>query len=69
MNTQNINDKLESLPNYLKREVLDYIEFLKNRYKIHGKKEHFSFIWEGGLKDIKEQFNAVQLQHKLRDYR
>jgi len=69
MNTQQINEKFESLPYYLKKEVLDYIEFLTKRHKIGSKKEPFSFSWEGGLKDIKEHFSSVELQHKVREYR
>jgi hypothetical protein len=69
MNTHQLNEKFDSLPYYLKREVLDYIEFLSKRQKIRRKKEPFSFRWEGGLKDIKEHFNSVDLQHKVRDYR
>lgn len=69
MNTHQLNEKFDSLPYYLKREVLDYIEFLTRRHKIRNKKEPFSFNWEGGLKDIKEHFSSVDLQHKVRDYR
>lgn len=69
MNTQQINEKFESLPYYLKKEVLDYIEFLTKRHKIRSKKEPFSFSWEGGLKDIKDRISSVELQHKVREYR
>ena len=69
MNTHQLNEKFDSLPYYLKREVLDYIEFLTKRQKIRRKKEPSSFSWEGGLKDIKEHFSSVDLQHKVRDYR
>lgn len=69
MNTHQLNEKFESLPYYSKREVLDYIEFLTKRQKIRSKKVPFTFRWEGGLKDIKEHFSSVDLQHKVRDYR
>lgn len=69
MNTQQLNEKFESLPYYLRKEVLDYIEFLTRRHKIQSKKEPFSFSWEGELKDLKERFSSVDLQHKVRDYR
>ncbi len=69
MDMQNINEQFQSLPYYLKREVLDYIEFLKKRHRIESKKERFTFNWEGGLKEIKENYSAVELQHKVRDYR
>lgn len=69
MNTQQLYEKFQSLPYYLKKEVGDYIEFLTKRYNIQSKKEPFSFKWEGGLNDIKERLSAVDLQHKVRDYR
>lgn len=69
MNTQHIDKKFQSLPYHLKREVIDYIEFLTKRHKIRSKKEPFSFKWEGGLKELKDSFNSVDLQHKVRDYR
>jgi hypothetical protein len=69
MYTQDINDKIKSLPYYLKREVLDYIDFLTKRYKMQSKKKQFSFKWEGGLVELKEQFSAVELQHKSKDFR
>ena len=69
MDKQNINEQFQSLPYYLKREVLDYIEFLKKRHKVENKKKRFTFKWEGGLREIREQFSAVDLQHKVRDYR
>jgi hypothetical protein len=33
------------------------------------KKKRFSFNWAGGLKDLKTEFNGVELQHHLRDLR
>jgi hypothetical protein len=61
---------VQKLPFYLKREVLDYIEFLSNKY--HAKsmaKKKFKFDWEGGLADVKEEMTSVQLQHKAMDWR
>ena len=60
---------MRSLPYYLKREVLDYIDFLTKRYEVQHKEKRFSFKWEGGLKELKGQFSAVNLQHKVKDYR
>lgn len=69
MHIQDINEKIRSLPPYLKQEVLDYIDFLSRKHKVQRGKKGFSFKWEGGLKELKGQFDAVNLQHKAKDYR
>ncbi|MDT7906854.1 MAG: DUF2281 domain-containing protein [Candidatus Calescibacterium sp.] len=73
-----IENKLRKLPENLKKEVLDYIEFLIKKYRRElNKKEKgkenkvkgFKFDWEGGLADLKDKFTSVQLQHKASDWR
>jgi hypothetical protein len=73
-----IENKLRKLPENLKKEVLDYIEFLIKKYRRElNKKEKgkenkvkgFKFDWEGGLADLKGKFTSVQLQHKASDWR
>jgi len=62
--------ELQKLPKDLRREVLDYLEFLIKKYQ--GKKpmkKKFKFDWEGGLSDIKEKYNSVELQHKSLEWR
>lgn len=55
METQVIKSKLEELPEDLKREVYDFVEFLLQK---HGasrvKKGKFKFDWEGGLSNLKK---------------
>ena len=61
---------VQRLPLYLKKEILDYVEFLSTKYqrKPESKKE-FKFDWEGGLADIKDKMTSVELQHKAIDWR
>ena len=33
------------------------------------KKEEFKFDWEGSLKEVKDKFTSVELQHKLLEWR
>ena len=67
-----INNKLrsilEKLPEDLKKEVLDYAEFLMERYK-RRKKKGFKFDWEGALSELKDKFTSVDLQHKVLEWR
>ena len=67
---EEIEVKIKELPDYLKREVLDYIEFLlkKHKNKKMGTRK-FKFEWEGGLSEIREKFTSVELQHKALEWR
>lgn len=70
MEIQIIKSKLEELPENLRNEVYDFMEFLMQK---HGatkrKKGKFKFDWEGGLSDLKEKYTSVELQHKSLEWR
>ena len=65
-----IEVKLQKLPLDLRKEVLDYIEFLLLKYR---KKEEivksFKFDWAEGLSRLKDKFTSVELQHKVLEWR
>ena len=70
MYEKEIELKIKELSDDLKREVLDYMEFLMKKYK--NKKNNgnkFKFDWEGALSDIQKQFTSVELQHKVKEWR
>ena len=72
MYEKEVEVKLQKLPEDLRREVLDYMEFLLKRYKGKDKEteaKRFKFDWEGGLSEIREKFNSVELQHKVSEWR
>ena len=57
--------KINRLPEDLKREVSDFIDFIIQKYQKKDKtKNRIEFNWEGGLEDLKEQFTSVELQHQ-----
>jgi hypothetical protein len=65
MSDEDIQVKLNTLSEDLRREVLDYVEFLLIKYQLKKKKSRgLQFDWEGGLSEIKNKFTSVQLQHK-----
>ena len=68
--TQMIETKIGQLPEELQREVMDYIDFLLQKYP-HSvrQKSGFRFDWEGGLSDLKHQFSSVELQHQAAEWR
>lgn len=71
MNSQLAEHKFRALPEDLKREVLNFMDFLLAKRQ-KEKKQHsgrFNFSWEGGLSDLKKRYNSVDLQHKSMDWR
>jgi len=54
----------------LRREVLDYLDFLLGKYQgRENSRGKFKFDWEGGLSEIREEFTSVELQHKALEWR
>ncbi len=55
----------ENLPKQIQQQVLDYIEFLLDKYqKKDSKNTKFSFDWEDGLSELKNDYTSVELQHQ-----
>lgn len=69
MSDKGIKTMLDKLPIDLKKEVLDYIEFLLQKYRKKPKNGKFKFDWEGGLSNLKKEYTSVQLQHKAMEWR
>jgi len=70
MYEKEIELKLQELPLDLRREVLDYVDFLIQKYKNRKiTRRKFKFDWEGGLSEIRDEFTSVDLQHKSLEWR
>jgi hypothetical protein len=63
-----LKEFVEKLPPDLQQEVQDFIEFLleKQAKKPRGKPR---FDWAGALKDMKDQYTSVELQHEISKWR
>ena len=62
--------KMRELPDDLRREVLDYMEFLLRKHRgIEARSKKFKFDWEGGLSELRDKFTSVELQHKALEWR
>jgi hypothetical protein len=59
---------VRELPVELQQEVRDFVVFLieKKVKKAHGKPR---FDWAGALKDMREEYTSVELQHKISEWR
>jgi len=63
-----LKEMVEQLPPDLQEEARNFIEFLLQRYenRPQGKPR---FDWSGALKDLRDQYTSVQLQHKIGEWR
>jgi hypothetical protein len=73
---ERIDIMFQSLPFHVKKEAMDYIEFLSKKYrgknrprKIEEARKKFKFDWEGGLAGAGDKMTSVELQHKSMDWR
>jgi hypothetical protein len=59
-----LKEKVEQLPVSLQQEVMDFVEFLmEKKVKKAGKRPGFG--WAGALKDLRDRYDSVQLQHNM----
>jgi hypothetical protein len=69
MQTEMFEYKINRLPEYMKKEVMDFIDFLLTKYESVHRTNQFRFDWEGALSDLKGKCTSVELQHKAPDWR
>lgn len=70
VDTKQINKRIKKIPPSLVPEVMDYIDFLINKYGTSiSEKKSFTFSWEGGLSDLANKYNSLDLQHKSLEWR
>jgi hypothetical protein len=63
-----LKELIDQLPPDLQQETKKFVEFLieKGKKKPRGKP---TFEWAGALKDYREQYTSVELQHKITQWR
>lgn len=63
-----LEEIVKDLPPELQQEVRDFAEFLiEKQMKKPRNKPNFS--WAGALKDLRDQYSSVELQHKISEWR
>ena len=63
-----LKEYIEKLPPDLQQEVEDFVKFLleKRRKKARLKPK---FKWAGAVKDLRDQYSSVELQHEISKWR
>jgi len=70
MYARQIEANIQKLPPHLISSVLDYVEFLVDKYAdTKPRRKKFKFDWEGELSDLAEKFSSVELQHQALEWR
>ncbi|MBO9370255.1 MAG: DUF2281 domain-containing protein [Chloroflexi bacterium] len=59
-------EMIVSLPPELQREVQEFVEVLHQRYT--RRIEPLRLDWRGALRDLREKYTSVELQHQIRDW-
>lgn len=64
---KSLEDMMKELPPELKREVEDFAQFLIERYT-RRPQGPFKLDWRGALRDLRDQYTSVRLQHKSHEW-
>jgi len=63
-----LEKKISTLPHELNREVEDFVEFLIEK-RLKRPKGRPTFSWAGSLKELRDEYTSVELQHKVLQWR
>jgi len=69
---QTLKELIEQLPPELQQEVQDFVEFLleKRAAKLKAEKRgELKLDWRGALRDLRDKYASVELQHKIIEWR
>jgi len=65
---KNVAEQVKKLPPELQKEVGKFVDaLLRKRRKKRGGK--LKMDWAGALKDLRDKYTSVQLQHKISEWR
>jgi hypothetical protein len=59
----------KGLPEELQAEVRDFARFLKANRVPRPRRTKLRMDWAGGLKDLRDKYTSVELQHKASEWR
>ncbi len=68
MTLDTLDKTMEKLPNAAKKELIDFAEFLKQKYSRERIHKKLKLDWAGKLERYKDKLNdPVMLQHEITD--
>lgn len=62
-----LTELVQSLPSEMQQEVQDFIEFLLVKQSSRPKGQ-LKLDWRGALRDLRDQYTSVELQHKIGEW-
>jgi hypothetical protein len=65
---QTLKELIKQLPPELQQEVRDFVEFLLEKRARRPKRKP-KFDWAGALRDLRDCYSSVELQHKIAEWR
>lgn len=65
---QKLEKLIEQLPPELQEEVKDFVWFLLEK-KVGKPQRKLKMNWAGALKDLRNRYTSVELQHKISEWR
>jgi hypothetical protein len=66
--SEELKELIEKLPPDLQKEVKDFVEFLVEKNIKRGEKGKLELSWRGALRELRNKFSSVELQHKSLDW-
>ncbi|RKZ91038.1 MAG: DUF2281 domain-containing protein [Candidatus Parabeggiatoa sp. nov. 1] len=69
INKNEVYTKINHLPNELMPTLVAYIDFLLSQHVQAPSKTTPTFNWEGGLSELKSEYDSVSLQKQSLEWR
>jgi len=63
-----LDEKIQKLPPYLVKEVIDFVEFLSTKHQV-TRRGKLKFSWFGKLAEFSKDYDALKLQKQVLEWR
>ncbi len=69
MSTRELVEIFEELPSEARSQLEHFAEKLRAARRLQKTNDDYSFDWAGGLKELRDHYTSVELQHKASEWR
>ncbi len=69
MSAHELVELFEELPFEARVQLERFAERLRESRSVQKPNDDYSFDWAGGLKELRDQYTSVELQHKASEWR